>query len=101
MTVDESEQIPAVLDCQAEQSLRMGAGTLLQLDRGDNDHCCRHLPVSGALGTILDIYGLVICPSQVKQHPQMPDQLKQKIEATWEKHCSGSDKEDRSMAITC
>ena len=42
MTVDESEQIPAVLDCQAEQSLRMGAGTLLQLDRGDNDHCCHH-----------------------------------------------------------
>ena len=39
MTVDESEQIPAVLDCQAEQSLRMGAGTLLQLDRGDTDYC--------------------------------------------------------------
>ena len=37
--------------------------------------------------------------SKVKQHPKMPDQLKQKIEATWEKHCSGSDKEDRSMAI--
>ena len=55
MTVDESEQIPAVLDCQAEQSLRMGAGTLLQLDRGDNDHRCRHLPVSGALGTISKI----------------------------------------------
>ena len=38
MTVDESEKIPAVLDCQAEQSLRMGAGTLLQLDRGDTDY---------------------------------------------------------------
>ena len=39
MTVDESEEIPAVLDCQAEQSLRVGAGTLLQLDRGDTDYC--------------------------------------------------------------
>ena len=42
MTVDESEQIPAVLDCQAEQSLRMGAGTLLQLDRGDTNFCRHH-----------------------------------------------------------
>ena len=42
MTVDESEQIPAVLDRQAEQSLRMGAGTLLQLDRGDTDYCRHH-----------------------------------------------------------
>ena len=42
MTVDESEQIPAVLDCQAEQSLRMGAGALLQLDRGDTDYCRHH-----------------------------------------------------------
>lgn len=42
MTVDESEQIPAMLDCQAEQSLRMGAGALLQLDRGDTDYFRHH-----------------------------------------------------------
>jgi len=33
--------------------------------------------------------------TEVQQHPQMPDQLKGKIEATWKKHCSQGDKADR------
>ena len=59
MTVDESEQITAVLDCQVEQSLRMGVGTLLQLDRGDTNFC-RHHPQFRQWGPWHDIKHLGI-----------------------------------------
>ena len=33
-------------------------------------------------------------------HPQMPSQLKNKIEATWKKHCSETDKADRFSKLS-
>jgi len=33
--------------------------------------------------------------TEVAEHPRMPQQMKDKIQGTWEKHCKGGDKEDR------